>query len=1007
MSLRALTFATGIKGRLAGSVMAALTLASIGSAVFAMPAAAARAHADTVTDSIRSGPYASRHVSQAPATGARTARPAVAPRVSSSCDSTFHPNNPTVNPGLVYNAISNNGLAAISPSDVWAVGANGDSSAGPDRTLALKWNGSSWSQVATPNIIVGTGTTAGNDDLWGVTTVPGAAADIGNVWTVGDITDAVLSIEHPQALVSAAPGTNGPWTVYQPANIGGGNNILFGVTAIAANNVWAVGNSRNFNGDPATNTPPSPAQTLIGHWDGTTFTTASGPQTSVTSSDRLIGVSGSGASDVWAVGRTTDNGVDNTLILHYNGSTWSASPSVNPSATSNTLYGVTALSPTLAYAVGDYKDANGLARTLIEKWDGALWTKVPSPDATPIYDNYLFSISAVSPTNIWIGGADYAPNGGLIPSYTFFEHWNGTAWNVMPGADGNPGNFNEFNAILAISPTEVWAAGDFVNTSNQLVTLADHLCMSIPTVTGVVPLIGAATGGNTVAISGTDFLFATAVKFGATDATTFAISSDSQIIATVPAGVAGTVDVTVTNAAGTSATSVADSYVYVPPAISWRQYSLAASNGTSWTPIDMGVLGLSFTPSVASNAILSGNADLWTSLAGVNQDIGIWVTGGVYGTSGVGTVVAWKESGGYAGTFSPNAAFVQTSIPVAAATTYYARLVWKSNKATNGTIFAAAGNSPYSPTRLTAELVPATSPNLQSVATNNQYWLIGSNGTTWQDMDGTGGLTIANFTPGVTGSALVSANVDLWTATGGVNQDVGIFVSGGAYTTGTSLGTIVGWKESGGFAGTLSPNAAYAQSVIQLVAATQYTIKVQWKANKSTAGTIYAAAGNAGAYSPTRLTLRLFPAGTGLQDAVTNAQYFKPSSTGTDWTPIDLQNLKLTVVPTANSLYGLSANVDLWTATAGVNQDVAIFISGGAYGSGSGTLVAWKESGGFAGTFSPNAAFVQTVLPLAMNVTYTVTLEWKANKATTGVIYAGAGGAGNYSPTRLTAQLLS
>jgi hypothetical protein len=262
-------------------------------------------------------------------------------------------------------------------------------------------------------------------------------------------------------------------------------------------------------------------------------------------------------------------------------------------------------------------------------------------------------------------------------------------------------------------------------------------------------------------------------------------------------------------------------------------------------------------------------------------------------------------------------------------------------------------------------------------------------------------LTIANYTPGATGSALISVNADLWTATGGVNQDIGIFVSGGTFST----GAIVGWKESGGFAGTLSPNAAYAQAVIPLVAATPYTIKVQWKANKNTAGTIFAAAGNAGNYSPTRLTLRMFPGGTGLQDASMNTQYYKVGSTGADWTPIDSTNLKLTVIPAANSLYVLSANADLWTATAGVNQDMGIFISGGAYGSG--VLVAWKESGGFAGTFSPNAAFVQTVLPLAMGVTYTITLEWKANKSTGGVIYAAAGSTGNYSPTRLTAQLTS
>ncbi len=117
--------------------------------------------------------------------------------------------------------------------------------------------------------------------------------------------------------------------------------------------------------------------------------------------------------------------------------------------------------------------------------------------------------------------------------------------------------------------------------------------------------------------------------------------------------------------------------------------------------------------------------------------------------------------------------------------------------------------------------------------------------------------------------------------------------------------------------------------------------------------------------------------------------------------PIDSTNLQTTITPGADSLWMVSGNIDLWTATAGVNQDVAIFVSGGIYGTG--TLVAWKESGGYAGTFSPNAAFVHTVLPLSGGMTYTMTLEWKANKATGGTIYASAGN-GPYSPTRLTVQ---
>jgi hypothetical protein len=40
---------------------------------------------------------------------------------------------------------------------------------------------------------------------------------------------------------------------------------------------------------------------------------------------------------------------------------------------------------------------------------------------------------------------------------------------------------------------------------------------------------------------------------------------------------------------------------------------------------------------------------------------------------------------------------------------------------------------------------------------------------------------------------------------------------------------------------------------------------------------------------------------------------------------------------------------------------------------------AWKESGGFASTYSPNAAFVQALVPMAAGNSYTVVLVWKSN----------------------------
>src|SRR5205807_1577426 len=153
----------------------------------------------------------------------------------------------------------------------------------------------------------------------------------------------------------------------------------------------------------------------------------------------------------------------------------------------------------------------------------------------------------------------------------------------------------------------------------------------------------------------------------------------------------------------------------------------------------------------------------------------------------------------------------------------------------------------------------------------------------------TTGLSQA-ITPAADSTAIIGGNVDLWTANAGINQDIGIVISGGAF----GAGQLVAWKESGGNAGTFSPNAAFVQAVVALAAATTYTVKLQWKTNNAT----------------------------------------------------------------DNHVVTVSGSVD------------------GA----ADLLLAWKESGGFAGTFSPNAAFVQDVFALASGHTYVFKLKWKTNK---------------------------
>jgi len=142
--------------------------------------------------------------------------------------------------------------------------------------------------------------------------------------------------------------------------------------------------------------------------------------------------------------------------------------------------------------------------------------------------------------------------------------------------------------------------------------------------------------------------------------------------------------------------------------------------------------------------------------------------------------------------------------------------------------------------------------------------------------------------------------------------------------------------------------------------------------------------------------------------AVSTQQYTLASSDGTTWYAIDSTNLSLSITPGFKALAIITGNSDLWTSNAGYNQDIGIAIGGGSYPTTSGQPEAWKESGGFAGTFSPNAASVQTVQQLALGTSYTIKLQWKANKNAPGAtIWAGAGPiGGKFSPTRLTVMLV-
>jgi hypothetical protein len=280
------------------------------------------------------------------------------------------------------------------------------------------------------------------------------------------------------------------------------------------------------------------------------------------------------------------------------------------------------------------------------------------------------------------------------------------------------------------------------------------------------------------------------------------------------------------------------------------QYTLTSSDGSAWHEIDPANLSTTLTPASNGIAVVGANADLWTSQAGINQDIAVFATD--LTAAGPPQLVTWKESGGFAGTFSPNAAFARGTIPVTGGHSYYFSLYLKANKpAAGATIWVGAGPiaSNYSPTSLLIDTEPSTS--VFDHPSTSQYQLANSDGASWVEMDPALRETVA---PTSDVNSVIGANADLWTSQAGYNQDIAIFVSDNG-----GPDQLLAWKESGGFAGTFSPNAAYAQASLPLVGGHTYVFKLMWKTNKPASGaTIWTGAGPIHSlFSPTRLTVEL------------------------------------------------------------------------------------------------------------------------------------------------------
>ncbi len=290
---------------------------------------------------------------------------------------------------------------------------------GKTKTLAERWNGSSWSIQTTPN------PEAGNAELIGVSCESATSCT-----AVGK-----------QGLASYAMRWNGSsWTATStPSPAGAIETDLQKVSCTSAGFCMAAGAFKESEKNK---------KTLALKWNGSAWSIATTPNPATNYGAILSGVSCASSTSCTAVGRYVSAATapyeawateEKTLTLSWGGSEWAIQSSPNPEGKKfSMLNGVSCSAAAACTAVGSAGlSKSGEMVTLGERWNGSSWSLQSTPNpAQPLTEARFENVSCPSSTSCLAVGENKQKGNG------YFAAWNGSNWESLVGfspADVNRG----------------------------------------------------------------------------------------------------------------------------------------------------------------------------------------------------------------------------------------------------------------------------------------------------------------------------------------------------------------------------------------------------------------------------------------------------------------------------------------------------------------------------------------------------------------------------------------
>jgi hypothetical protein len=192
------------------------------------------------------------------------------------------------------------GVAVVTSDDVWAVGSTATIQSRRDHSVIEHWDGTRWSAVPIPD-------PPGVDFLHKV-----AVVSANDAWAVGTYAPNLQSMP----LAMHWNGRN--WSQFPVPAHATLSTVLTDVVALASNDVWAVGQVF----DPSI---PSRSEVFTVHWDGRAWQRVRAQDTGRFNADGFATVTAIAPNDIWAIGNDVAHG-EQTLAEHWDGTSWTIVP---------------------------------------------------------------------------------------------------------------------------------------------------------------------------------------------------------------------------------------------------------------------------------------------------------------------------------------------------------------------------------------------------------------------------------------------------------------------------------------------------------------------------------------------------------------------------------------------------------------------------------------------------------------------------------------------------------